>query len=180
MKQKEPNLTFSHPTAGALDIGEEKQDNVLRKHHVQLSGGSGAALHIYKDGGWGLFAAPNDKGSTLLQEGKGPIAIQAEGDILIDAGGDLTLRGKNITMETTDQDGDIVLNAIHNIRLDADNNVTVLGTNVTTKATSTLLNSADGWVINSGSTNFLLDQKTKLIPDGLSDLVNTLLGELVL
>jgi len=53
MKQKEPNLTFSHPTAGALDIGEEKQDNVLRKHHVQLSGGSGAALHIYKDGGWG-------------------------------------------------------------------------------------------------------------------------------
>ena len=174
-----PAIVVSNPEHGFLDIGEEENKDVLRKHHVQLGGGTGAALHIYKDGGWALWSAANDKGSSLIQEGTGPINIVSDGDINIEAGGNISMRGKNIIMETTDTEGDIVLNAKHNVRLDADNNVTVIGMNVTTRASHNMLHYSDGWNIIGGSPVFFLERKTKLIPTSVGDLVNTLLGELV-
>lgn len=174
-----PSIVVSNPEHGFLDIGEEDNDKVLRKHHVQLSGGTGAALHIYKDGGWALWSADNEKGSNLIQEGSGPINILSDGDINIEAKGDISMRGRNIVMETTSTEGDIVLNAKHNVRLDADNNVTVIGMNVTTRASHNMLHYSDGWNIIRGTPIFFLERKTKLIPTSVSDLVNTLLGELV-
>ena len=174
-----PPIIINNPEHGFLEIGEETDDKCLRKHHVQLGGGSGAALHIYKDGGWCLWAKSNDKGSTLIQEGTGPINIVSDGDINIEAKGDISMRGKNIIMETTGSDGDVVVNSKHNIRLDADNNVTVIGTNITTRASHNMLSHCDGWNIISGKPIFFLERKTKLIPTSVSDLVNTLLGELV-
>ena len=107
-----PPIIINNPEHGFLEIGEETDDKCLRKHHVQLGGGSGAALHIYKDGGWCLWAKSNDKGSTLIQEGTGPINIVSDGDINIEAKGDISMRGKNIIMETTGSDGDVVVTHI--------------------------------------------------------------------
>lgn len=174
-----PPINIHNPTDGFLEIGEEDDAKILRKHHVQLGGGTGAALHIYKDGGWCLWAKSNDKGSTLIQEGSGPLNITSDGDINIDAKGDLSLRAKNIIMETTTSDGDVVINSKHNIRLDASNNVTILGTNVTTKAFYTMLNVSDGWNIISGNPVYFYEPKTKLIPTSIADVVNTLLAETI-
>lgn len=174
-----PPINIHNPEHGFLEIGEETDDKILRKHHVQLGGGTGAALHIYKDGGWCLWSKPNEKGSSLIQEGSGPLNITSDGDVNIEAKGDISLRGKNIIMETTSSDGDVVINSKHNIRLDANNNVSILGTNVTTKAFYTMLNISDGWNIISGNPVYFHEPKTKLIPKSISDIVNTLLGELI-
>jgi hypothetical protein len=62
-----PPIRINNPEHGFLDIGEETDDKVQRKHHVQLGGGTGAALHIYSDGGWSLISKPNSKGSNIIQ-----------------------------------------------------------------------------------------------------------------
>jgi len=174
-----PPINIHNPEHGFLEIGEETDAKVLRKHHVQLGGGTGAALHIYKDGGWCLWAKNNELGSSLIQEGSGPISITSDGDINLEAKGDISMKARNIIMQTTASDGDVVINSKHNIRLDADNNVTILGTNVTTKAFYNMLQVSDGWNIISGNPIFLHEQKTKLIPTSVADIVNTLLGEII-
>lgn len=174
-----PSIIVNNPEHGFLEIGEEDDDKCLRKHHVQLGGGTGAALHIYKDGGWCLWGKQNEKGCSIIQEGDGPINITSDGDINIEAKGDISMRGKNIILETLASDGDIVLNSKHNIRLDADNNTTIIGTNITTRASHNMLSHSDGWNIISGNPVFFLERKSKLIPTSVADLVNTLLGELL-
>ena len=83
-------------------------------------------------------------------------------------------------METTSADDGIVMNSKKNIRLDADNNLVLIGTNVTTTASQTLLAHSTGWHILSGSPVVIFEKKTKLIPTGLNDLVESLLNNIVL
>jgi hypothetical protein len=172
-----PPIRINNPEHGFLDIGEETDNKVQRKHHVQLGGGTGAALHIYSDGGWALVSKTNSKGSNLIQEGTGPINIVSDGDINIEAGGTLSLRAKDIVMETLSAEGDIVMNAKRNIKIDADNNVNILGTNIKAKSAHNLLLHSEGWAVLSGNPVSSYERKTKLIPTSFRDLIETLIGE---
>ena len=175
-----PPITIAHPEDGFFHIGKETSGRTKRKKQVQVAGGSGASLRIFQDGGWELRSVSNDKGSNLLQQGDGPLNIYSDGDINVNCLGEFSVKASKITMETTSDEGDIVLNAKRNIRLDADNNITFLGTNVTTKASQTFLAHSDGWNILSGNPVYTFTPKSKLIPSGVGDIVQTLLDNILL
>ena len=180
MTDKVP-ATISDPEAGFLHIGVDNEDlRTPRRKHVQLAGGSGSSLRIFEDGGWELRAVSNKTGSNLITQGEGPLNIYSDGDININCGGKFSVKADSITMETTSADDGIVMNSKKNIRLDADNNLVLIGTNVTTTASQTLLAHSTGWHILSGSPVVIFEKKTKLIPTGLNDLVESLLNNIVL
>jgi len=172
-----PPITVCQPEAGMLQFGEE-EGRALRKKHVQLCAGSQSQLRLFKDGGWELKSAPNEKGSNIVQKGEGPLNIMSEGDIRIEAGGKFYVSAQEIVMESMASDGDIILNATRNIRLDADNNVTILGTNTTVKASQTLLAHSDGMHILSGTPVTIHESMTPLLPGPVGDLVGSMLGNL--
>ena len=175
-----PPLIFNHAEDGFVRVGIETSDRVTRKSQVQVASGNGASLRIFKDGGWELRATPNEKGSNILQRGEGPLNIYSDGDVNINCKGEFSVKAKSIRMETTDSEGNFIVNAKKNIRLDADNNVTVLGTNIVTKGSGKILTTCDGMHILAGNPIIIYEKKAKLIPTGVADLVDTLLGNVLL
>ena len=122
-KETEP-LIINTPEDGFLRIGNTTEDRKLRPDQVQLGAGCGSSLRIFEDGGWELRSQPNKKGCNLIAKGDGGLHIYSEGDVNIDARGDFNVSAKNITMETTAEDGDFTVFCKRDIMLDADNNFT--------------------------------------------------------
>ena len=176
-----PPLIFNHPEDGFIRVGIETADRVDRKSSVQVGGGSGASLRIFEDGGWEIRAVGNEKGSNIFQQGEGPLNIYSDGDINVACKGEFSVRAAKITMQTTDADeGNFVVNARKNIRLDADNNFHALATNVVFKADNKLLSHSAGMNIMTGNPVIVFEKKMKIIPTGVADIVELLLGQLLL
>ena len=133
-------------------------DNSVRPDQVQLAGGCGASLRIFDDGGWELRSVnkpgkENKKGCNIIARGEGGLQIYSDGDVNIDAKGDFNVSAKNITMETTADDGDFTVFCKRDIMLDADNNFKAFGTKCVVSAADNLITHSKGWNLISSTTS---------------------------
>jgi hypothetical protein len=179
MANKKP-LVISHPSGGFLAIGDQTVKKAERRRTAQLGGSTGASVRIFEDGGWDIRSTSNDKGSSLVQTGKGPLSIYSEGDLIIDVKGTLSMKAKDIIMESKGTDGDIVLNSAHDIRLDAGNNVKVLGTMVGLFSDSKMILASQGWNIIRGNPLRFVEPKSKLIPTSLLEFAESVIENFLL
>ena len=151
-----------------------------RPDQVQLAGGCGASLRIFDDGGWELRSVnrsgkPNKKGCNIIAQGEGGLHIYSDGDVNIDAKGDFNVSARNITMETTADDGDFTVFTKRDIMLDADNNFKAFGTKVAISAADDLVTHSKGWNLIVGNPVYVYEKKSKLIPTSTSDIVSSIL-----
>ena len=180
-----PPMIINTPEDGFLRVGLTTDSSVLRQDQVQLAGGCGTSLRIFDDGGWELRSVnkvgkPNKKGCNLIARGEGGLHIISDGDVNIDAKGDFNVSAKNITMETTADDGDFTVFCKRDILLDADNNFKAFGTKCVVSATDTLISHSKGWNLIVGNPVYVYEKKSKLIPTSTSDLVQSLLDQFLL
>ena len=178
-KETEP-LIINTPEDGFLRIGKTTDERKLRPDQVQLAGGCGSSLRIFEDGGWELRSQPNKKGCNLIAKGDGGLHIYSEGDVNIDARGDFNVSAKNITMETTADDGDFTVFCKRDIMLDADNNFKAFGTKCVITASDTLITHSKGWNVVAGNPVYVYEKKTKLIPTSAQDILNSLFEQFLL
>ena len=179
-----PPMIINTPEDGFLRVGLTT-DNSVRPDQVQLAGGCGASLRIFDDGGWELRSVnksgkENKKGCNLIARGEGGLHIFSDGDVNISAGGDFNVSAKNITMETTADDGDFTVFCKRDIMLDADNNFKAFGTKCVITAADTMITHSKGWNLIVGNPVYVYEKKSKLIPTSTSDIVNSLLEQFLL
>ena len=168
-----PPLIVTNPEDGFLRIGMEKGTQ-KRKSQVQLASGSAASLRLFKDGGWELKSQTNSTGSNILQKGSGPLSIKSEGDIKIECDGTFSVKAKDIVMETTVPDGDIVLNAKHDFRVDAKNYAIIMAKDVTLDAKNKLFCFSENMAYLVGSYVRIHEPTSQLIPPTFAKHMNTL------
>jgi hypothetical protein len=164
-------LTFCHPEDGFLQFGEERDGEITRKKNCQLAGGSGASLRVFKDGGWELRASPNDLGSNILQRGTGPLNIYSDGDLKIECKEKLTLRAKDIVMESTGTKGDIIARPNNDFRVEARNNIKMTGTMGAMICDHRLILASKGAVFVRGNPIRFVEPRSKLIPTSFNDFI---------
>ena len=180
MERKTPPLVINTPEDGFLRVGLNTDAKTSRPDQVQLAGGCGASLRIFDDGGWELRSVnrsgkPNKKGCNIIAQGKGGLHIYSDGDVNIDAKGDFKVSARNITMETTADDGDFTVFTKRDILLDADNNFKAFGTKVAISAADDLVTHSKGWNLIVGNPVYVYEKKSKLIPTSTSDIVSSIL-----
>ena len=180
-----PPMIINTPEDGFLRVGLTTESTAVRPDQVQLAGGCGASLRIFEDGGWELRsvdkpAKPNKKGCNLIARGEGGLLISSDGDVNIDAKGDFTVSARNITMETTADDGDFTVFCKRDIMLDADNNFKAFGTKCVVTAADTLVTHSKGWNLIVGNPVYVYEKKSKLIPTSTSDIVKGILDQFLL
>ena len=178
-------LIVNTPEGGFLRIGLNSDDRKVRKDQVQLGGGCGASLRIFEDGGWELRSItneknPNKKGCNIIARGEGGLHIYSDGDVNIDAKGDFNVSARNITMETTADNGDFTVFSKRDIMLDADNNFKAFGTKCVMTAADTLITHSKGWNLIVGNPVYVYEKKSKLIPTSTQDIVQSLLEQFML
>ncbi|MBG45625.1 MAG: hypothetical protein CMB76_03805 [Euryarchaeota archaeon] len=182
--RKTPPMIINTPEDGFLRVGLTTAPR-NRPDQVQLAGGCGASLRIFDDGGWELRSVnktkkPNKKGCNLIARGEGGLQILSDGDVNISAGGDFNVSAKNITMETTADDGDFTVFCKRDILLDADNNFKAFGTKCVVSAADNLITHSKGWNLIVGNPVYVYEKKSKLIPTSTSDIVKGLLDQFLL
>ncbi len=180
-----PPMIINTPEDGFLRVGLTTEATVDRPDQFQLAGGCGASLRIFDDGGWELRSVdkpgkPNKKGCNLIARGEGGLLIKSDGDVTIDAKGDFNVSARNITMETTADDGDFTVFCKRDIMLDADNNFKAFGTKCVVSATDTMITHSKGWNLIVGNPVYVYEKKSKLIPTSTSDIVNGILDQFLL
>jgi hypothetical protein len=180
MSKETEALIINTPEDGFLRIGNTTDERKLRPDQVQLGGGCGSSLRIFEDGGWELRSQPNKKGCNLIAKGDGGLHIYSEGDVNIDARGDFNVSARNITMETTADDGDFTVFCKRDIMLDADNNFKAFGTKCVITASDTLISHSKGWNVLAGNPVYVYEKKTKLIPTSAQDVLNSLFEQFLL
>jgi len=168
-----PPIIVTNPEDGFLRIGMEKGTQ-KRKSQAQLASGSACNLRLYKDGGWELKSEPNTKGSNIIQKGSGPLNIKSEGDIKIDCDGTFSVKAKDIVMETTVPEGDIVLNAKRDFRVDAKNYAIIMAKDVTLDAKNKLFCFSENMAYLVGSYVRIHEPTSQLIPPTFAKHMNTL------
>ena len=178
-KETEP-LIINTPEDGFLRIGNTTDERKLRPDQVQLGGGCGTSLRIFEDGGWELRSQPKKKGCNLIAKGDGGLHIYSEGDVNIDARGDFNVSAKNITMETTAEDGDFTVFCKRDIMLDADNNFKAFGTKCLITASDSLVSHSKGGNVVAGNPVYVYEKKTKLIPTSAQDILDSLFEQFLL
>jgi len=183
-KRISPPMIINTPEDGFLRVGLTTAP-VERPDQVQLAGGCGASLRILDDGGWELRSVdkpgkPNKKGCNLIARGDGGLLIKSDGDVTIDAKGDFNVSAKNITMETTADDGDFTVFCKRDILLDADNNFKAFGTKCVVSAADNLITHSKGWNLIVGNPVYVYEKKSKLIPTSTADIVQGLLDQFLL
>ena len=180
-----PPMIINTPEDGFIRVGLTTDATAVRPDQVQVAGGCGASLRIFDDGGWELRSVdkpnkPNKKGCNIIAKGTGGLLIKSEGDVTIDAGGDFNVSAKNITMETTADDGDFTVYCKRDIMLDADNNFKAFGTKCVVTAADTLITHSQGFNLMVGNPCYVYEKKTKLIPTSINDVVQSLLDQFLL
>ena len=180
MSKNTEALIINTPEDGFLRIGNTTEDRKLRPDQVQLGAGCGSSLRIFEDGGWELRSQPNNKGCNLIAKGDGGLHIYSEGDVNIDARGDFNVSARNITMETTADDGDFTVFCKRDIMLDADNNFKAFGTKCVITAADTMITHSKGWNLIVGNPVYVYEKKSKLIPTSTGDIVNSILDQFML
>ena len=180
-----PPMIINTPEDGFLRVGLTTESTAVRPDQVQLAGGCGASLRIFDDGGWELRsvnkkAKENKKGCNLIARGEGGLHIFSDGDVNISAGGDFNVSAKNITMETTADDGDFTVFCKRDIMLDADKNFKAFGTKCVITAADTMITHSKGWNLIVGNPVYVYEKKSKLIPTSTGDIVNSILDQFML
>jgi len=183
--RQSPPMIINTPEDGFIRVGLTTDPTAVRPDQVQVAGGCGASLRIFDDGGWELRSVdkpnkPNKKGCNIIAKGTGGLLIKSEGDVTIDAGGDFNVSAKNITFETTADDGDFTVNCKRDIKLDADNNFKALGTKCIVSATDTMVAHSKGWNLIVGNPVYVYEKKSKLIPTSTADFVQGILDNFLL
>ena len=123
---------------------------------------------------------PNKKGCNIIARGEGGLHIYSDGDVNIDAKGDFNVSARNITMETTADNGDFTVFSKRDIMLDADNNFKAFGTKCVMTAADTLITHSKGWNLIVGNPVYVYEKKSKLIPTSTQDIVQSLLEQFML
>lgn len=169
-------LVFYDRDSGVLIIGKDDLDRV---REVQLSASSGGSLKFFEDGAFELLGQPSALlGDNITSQSQHGLKIYSNGDLNIASRGKLTLSASQIIIEGTSAKEDLVIkNENGGIRIEAENNLGLKGQNVAISASRNCVIRSKGnvYAVAEGGEVFIIEPKSKLIPSGPIDILNSVL-----
>lgn len=175
----DPGFILNDSDNGTLFLASDKNTK-KRPRQVQLASASGGSLKLFQNGGFELMSNDSaDLADNIYSQAKDGLNIKSKGDFRISCDGQLTISANQIIFESSSATKDLLIkNENGGITLDAKNNIGIRGTNVVVSATRNAIIRSKGnvHIVSEGGDVFIVEPKSKLVPGGVLDIVNTVLS----